>query len=191
MTEPYLLSRARAALRDLIRLAEERAQAEQVVASEYATGMAAAQREHDEARQRVTSRYETERAAAEEAYQRARQEVPASAQAEYEATEKEFFEARRKVSAEYAAARDKAREEYQEARWTVRTVYEAGKKEVQAQVKVLQESNGELAKAKRRLARALRLAIEHLEECRQGALADPAQLPPPGKPRADDAFADV
>jgi hypothetical protein len=186
-----LLSRAREALSELARLAEERARAEQVVASEYASGTAAAQREHDEARQRFTVRYEAERAAAEEVYQKARQLVPAQAQTEHEATEKEFFEARRKVSAEYSSARDKAREEYQEARWTVRTVYEAGKKEVQTQVKQLQDSNGALAKAKRRLARAQRLAVEHLEQCHQGAVAGAAEFPAAGQPRAEDPFIDL
>jgi DNA segregation ATPase FtsK/SpoIIIE, S-DNA-T family len=191
MTEPHLLSRARAALCDLIRLADERARAEQNVASQLAEATAAARKDHEEARQRVAARYESDRAAAEQAYQKARQEVPAHAQAEYEATEKEFFDARRKVSDDYAHARDKSREEYQEARWTVRTVYEAGKKEALAQLKLLQESQAELAKAKRRLGRCQRLAIEHLEGCRQGAVATRAEPPSPGQPRADDPFAEL
>ncbi|HKI37845.1 MAG TPA: FtsK/SpoIIIE domain-containing protein [Gemmataceae bacterium] len=191
MTEPHLLTSARSALRELTRLAEERARTEQAVASDYAAATAAARQAHDETNQRTTTRYEAERAAADQGYQKARQDLPAQAQAEYDATEKEFFDARRKVSAEYAGARDKAREEYQEARWTIRTVYEAGKKEAQAQVKMLQESNGQLAKAKRRLARCQRLGVEHLEECRQSAVAEREEPPPSGKPRADDPFADL
>jgi ABC-type multidrug transport system fused ATPase/permease subunit len=189
MTEPHLLTRARAALRDLTRLAEERARAEQTVEAEYASATAQARREHDDAKQRVTTRYEAEHAAAEHAYQQARRQVPAEAQAEYEATEREFFDARRKVSTDYAEARDKAREEYQEARWTVRTVYEAGKKEAKAQLQRYQQCNAEVAKAKRRLARCQRVVLEHLEECRQGVPGDPP--PPPGPPRADDPFTEL
>jgi ABC-type multidrug transport system fused ATPase/permease subunit len=191
MTEPHLLTQTRAALHELTRLAGERARAEQDLAARQAEVVAAARREHDEARQRITARYDADRAAAEHAYQKARQEVPAQAQAEYDATEKEFFEARRKVSEDYGRARDKAREEYQEARWTVRTVYEAGKKEALAQLKLLQESHGELSKAKRQLARCQRLAIEHLEACNQSAVSERATPPPPGKPRAEDPFADL
>jgi hypothetical protein len=191
MTEPHLLNAARSALRELTRLAEERAKAEQAVASDYTAGTAAARQTHNESRQRITSRSEAERAAAEQAYQQTRQDLPVQAQAEYDATEKEFFDARRKVSAEYASARDKAREEYQEARWTIRTVYEAGKKEAQAQITMLQESSAQVTKAKRRLARCQRQAIEHLDQCRQSAAAERQELLPPGKPRADDPFADL
>jgi ABC-type multidrug transport system fused ATPase/permease subunit len=191
MTEPHLLARARAALRELTRLADERAQGEQTIEAEYASATGQARREHDDTKQRITTRYESERAAAEHAYQQARRQVPAEAQAEYEATEREFFEARRKVSTDYAEARDKAREEYQESRWTVRTVYEAGKKQAKDQLQRIQDSNAELTKAKRRLARCQRAAMEHLEECRLGAVTLMDAPPQPGPPRAEDAFADV
>jgi hypothetical protein len=190
-TDTHLLTRARSALRELTRLAEERARAEQAVEAEYASATAQARREHDEAKQRITGRYEAERYEAERTYQQARRQVPAEAQAEYEATEREFFDARRKVSTDYAAARDKAREEYQEARWTVRTMYEAGKKEAKALLQRIQDSTAEIAKAKKRLARCQRVALEHLEECRMGAVALSEALPPPGPPRADDHFADL
>jgi hypothetical protein len=191
MTEPQLLTQARAALCELTRLAEQRARAEQEVAARLAEAVASARREHEDARQRVTARYESDRAEAEQAYQKARQEVPAQAQAEYDATEREFFDSRRKVSEDYGRARDKAREEYQEARWTIRTVYEAGKKEAMGQLKAIQDSHAELSKAKRRLARCQRLAIEHLDGCRQGAVAAGSAPPPPGPPRADDPFAEL
>jgi hypothetical protein len=191
MTEPHLLARARAALRELTRLADERARAEQSVEADFTSATGTARREHEDAKRRVTTRYEAERAEAERAYQQARRQVPAEAQAEYEATEREFFDGRRKVSTDYAEARDKAREEYQESRWTVRTVYEAGKKEAKAQLQRLQHSGSELSKAKRRLARCQRAAMEHLDECHLGAVAQSAATPPPGPPRADDPFADL
>ncbi len=191
MTEPLLLARARSALRDLIRLAEERAQAEEAVAAAFADATATARREHDETTQQTTAHYETDRTQAEQSYQKARQEVPVAAQAEYDTTEKEFFEARRKVSAEYSRARDTAREEYQEARWTVRTVYEAGKKEAKTQVQRLQEAQAEVTRAKKRLARCQRTALEHIDDCRQGPVVEQAGQPPPGPPRSDDPFADL
>ena len=100
----HLLTRARSALRDLTRLAEERARTEQAIASDFASATATAQHEHDECHAQITTRYEADRAAAEQGYQKARQDVPAQAQAEYDAIEKEFFDARRKVSAEYGCA---------------------------------------------------------------------------------------
>ena len=57
MTEPHLLTQARTALRDLTRLAAERARAEQEVASRYAEAVAAARKDHEEARQRTLARY--------------------------------------------------------------------------------------------------------------------------------------
>jgi S-DNA-T family DNA segregation ATPase FtsK/SpoIIIE len=191
MSDSQLLMRARTALRELTRLAEERARTEQSVEAEFASATAAARREHEDAKQRITARYEAERGEAERTYQKARLDVPADAQAEYEATEREFFEARRKVSSDYAEARDKAREEYQEARWTVRTVYEAGKKEAKTQLVRIQQSHTDLAKAKRRLARCQRVAMEYLADCHQGAIAQEDTARTPSPPQGDDPFAEV
>jgi ABC-type multidrug transport system fused ATPase/permease subunit len=191
MTDSHLLTRARTALQQLTRLAAERAQAEQTVEADFAGATAAARREHDDAKQRITARYEADRGDAERTYQKARLEVPADAQAEYEETEREFFDARRKVSSDYAAARDKAREEYQESRWTVRTVYEAGKKEAKTLLTRIQQSHTDIAKAKRRLARCQRVAIEYLGECRQAAIAQPDEPPAAGPPQGDDPFIEL
>jgi hypothetical protein len=191
MTEPDLLRRSRTILHDLSRIAAERAQAEEGVASGQAVALTDLNRTIDETRSAMTARYESERTAAERTFQTAREREPVALQAEYERTEVEFFATRRKLSDDYAKARDKARETFQEARWTARTVYEAGKKEAKTTHEHLKESQETIAKAKRKLSRAQRLAADYLESCNQERVLDQVPDPLPIAPLSEDPFVDL
>ncbi len=191
MTEPDLLRRTRAILHDLVRIAAERAEAEDAVAAVYALALADLNRSFDEQRSAITDRYESERSVGERTFQAAREREPVALQIEYDRTEAEFFATRRKLSDDYAVARDKAREAFQEARWTARTVYEAGKKEAKTTLERLQQSQETIAKAKRKLARAQRLAADYLERCNQERVLDQVPDPLPTAPLSEDPFTDL
>lgn len=188
MTEPHLLRRARAALRQLTQLAAERAQGEQSVEQEFSAASEAARRTFEQTRAAVSARYDAARAAAEQAFTEARQAIPAACDAEYREVEQEFFTARRRVSEDYGRARDKAREEFQEARWTVRTVYEANKKELKGQMRDLLTAARKATSRRDRLDALHQQAIAHLDACHQSIIHLQAMMPRPVPPGDEDPF---
>jgi S-DNA-T family DNA segregation ATPase FtsK/SpoIIIE len=131
MTEPLLIQRQRAVLRDLARLATERVTAEAAADASFTTNSAAAQKEYQEATARSQERFAAECAAAEKELQATRQTATSRFQTEHTAAGKEYAERRSELNRRYELEKERADQEYQETSWSVTTLAEAKKKEAE------------------------------------------------------------
>src|SRR6266852_4026089 len=101
MMDSPLVERERNALRELMRLAAERAKVETEADAEYRSRKETIEKELDEARQRIHTGLEADNSAAEHDYQLARHQITRRYEAEKQVTEKEYATVRKRLTAEY------------------------------------------------------------------------------------------
>jgi len=127
--EPALIARGRQALRDVLRLVAERADAEAKVEAARSAAAASADRDQGEKRRALDEKY---RSLVENARttDEARRRTIVDAATQGEATAKaEFAKASRRLAAEFDAAREQARTGHQKARSRATADFEKGEKE--------------------------------------------------------------
>src|SRR3712207_6810937 len=104
MTDSPLVQRQRALLRDLVRLAAERAKAEQEAEADLLARTRGAERQLQQARQDARAVYEGEQEALKQDYEKERQDVLARFDQERKTAEREFSAARRRLATDGEAA---------------------------------------------------------------------------------------
>jgi hypothetical protein len=169
----------RALLRDLVRLAEERARAERDLQQAFEARNEAAATEHVAATLHNEKEHQDIKATTETEYERARREIVNRHEAGRASAEDAATQARRRVNARYAQEKEAAEAAYQEAGWTATALWEGAQTNADAQ---RQEYLRKLAACGERLAHA-RAEAEHFLGCLP--TGEVASEP------ADDATADM
>jgi hypothetical protein len=142
MTEPALIARQRALLRDLLRRAAERERNEPAIEATFREQLATIESEYTSGCEAVRQRFATEQQANESAIEQARLTIGGIYKGEQDAAEKEHAQARANIL-DQAQTEETAQSTYQEACWTVDTVLEGAEAEAK---KTLRENKTRLAK---------------------------------------------
>jgi ABC-type multidrug transport system fused ATPase/permease subunit len=185
MTEPELVQRERALLRDLSKLIRDRAQGETAAEAAYVQSAAGANQQFRAAKQ-MLQRFKQERENAEKEFRESRQRLSQQFRTEYKQTKHEFASVREDISERYKFEKQTAKEEYRETRWTTKTVCEAAKG---AAVDQRNEMTLEVAAAQHELQTLQQRASEHLRACRQGGVIDSVSVARRQVKPQDDAIA--
>jgi hypothetical protein len=147
--EPLTTERELELLRDLQRLASDRAKEEQRIREALAAGLAAAEKTRDATAVDIEREFTTARAAATTEYE----QVTSGARQQYEndrnAAQREYKELRQDAESELSRVKEAAKSERQNANWEAMTVFDALKgrprEKFQATVQQLKRHNQELA----------------------------------------------
>ncbi len=110
--DPGLILGEREALRELLRLVAERAEAEAAVESTRSTADAAADAEYERGKAALADRFETLKANSRRADEDARRTISEAAAAGEAAAKSEFSRASRRIATEFDALREQAKSEY-------------------------------------------------------------------------------
>ena len=153
MSEPRLVERQNALLRDL-QAAVRRRKAEGTEAeARYQKAMSEARVAHQDALDRTTRKFDERKQALEAEIEQIRVAVNGRLRAEYEAKEREYQTALRDVADAYSLETRAAKHDHEQARWEGNTVYDAKKhlprrewKERQKQIKQRDDKVAELEK---------------------------------------------
>jgi len=188
MTEPLLIQRQRAVLRDLARLATERATAEAEADAAFKARNEAAQKEYQETTGRSQERYAADCAAAEKELQTTREAATSRFQAEHPAAVKEFAERRSELNRRYELEKERADQEYQEASWSVTTLAEAKKKEAEGP---RQEAEGKVAAGLIRLQALRQEGVAALKAFRHYGKYAEAELTPVSRRPANESLVEL
>ena len=127
MTDRFPLDQQRTVLRDLLRLAAERAATEEALDNDLRSGLSAAEAEFAGAAEALEERFTTDRAAADRDLEQERETIESRLQSGQVALRKQFGAAHRMAVSHYTADRDAAKNAAQEARWRAAAYYETGK----------------------------------------------------------------
>ena len=186
LTEPSLMQRQRAVLRELFQLIAERAGAEPLIDGEFKTDITAIEDEFEVAFQDNIILFATEKEAVEKEAQEARQRITAWYESERAVLEKEVAEARVKINGRYEREKHDAKAEYQETRWTINAAYEGSKG---GSEKRLHDDQKRLADAIQRIETIDAETRDYLTDCRQirewAPVTPPASTPESGKEPLD------
>jgi hypothetical protein len=163
-TEPALISRQRAVLRDLLLLVAERAQLEPRLDQEFKQRMEAAELEFDTDYQSIIVRFASEKETVEREFQEARELIAQRFEAERAAAEREYGDARQKILEQAEVEKEATKAELQEARWTITAVFEGNRAGAETFGK---ESDKKLTDAAQRLQSIEQETREYLQACRQ------------------------
>src|SRR5437660_3188909 len=117
MTEPPLLEAERQALRDLMQLAADRAEAETEVEEQFRSRTETAQLKFDAAYQSVIIRFATQKETLENEYKKACQKIDAHAESALGPLGTKHREERLEVIERYKKEKEAAKAAYQEASW--------------------------------------------------------------------------
>src|SRR5579884_3866246 len=117
MSEPALIEQQRHRLRDLLRLAKERAATERTLEQQFQTGTAAAEADYARRRETLDRRVAAESAAADRTLEQAQAEIQARFESEKQAISAEFTVFVDMASTQYQTEREAARAAAQESRW--------------------------------------------------------------------------
>ena len=166
MTEPNLLEAERGALRDLLQLATDRAQAETEIEEQFQSRTLKAERKRDADEQTVIIRFATQKENLENEYKKACQTIDTHLETTQKPLETKHREERLEIIDRYKKEKEAAKAAYQETSWTLATIFEGNKNEAEEELKEVQGRIGgratqlsELAaEARRRNPRASRQA---------------------------------
>ncbi|HZY84416.1 MAG TPA: hypothetical protein VFE78_06275, partial [Gemmataceae bacterium] len=176
MSEPLLIECQRTLLRDLTRLAADRARAETDVEQALRAEMEAAERELSETTRAVEERFLAENGAAAAKVQKARAAVAARYEQEKAAALAEFTAARKAVLGRYAEEKEEVQSAFRETCWTLGAFLEGAKAEAG---KELLEQKTRLTAQTERLHAVRKEARALLEEWKQPVTYLDAPPPPP------------
>src|SRR5260221_10310741 len=173
VSEPALIQRERAVLRDLVRLVAERAAVEPRIDAEFQKETEAVDEDFEIGYQDIIVRFATDKENAERAIHEARQELTRRFQAERAAADKEFADARKKIIGRYDGDKHHTKTELQETRWTITAVLDSNKRAAETQ---LQEARRGLADSVHRVRGIEQKLKDYLKACRQSTedSADPS-----------------
>ena len=138
MTDPPLLEAERRALRDLLQLATDRAQAETEIEEQFQSRALKAQQKQDADEQSVIIRFATQKEALENEYKKACQTIDAHSQSTQKPLETKHREARLEIIERYKKEKEAAKAAYQEASWTLATIFEGNKNDAEEEFKDVQ-----------------------------------------------------
>jgi DNA segregation ATPase FtsK/SpoIIIE, S-DNA-T family len=131
--EPDLTDRERQALREILRLSAERAEAEAEVEQARASGDESADEEYVDKKRSLTQRYESQTEAARQADESRRRAIADAAIAGDAAAKSEFAKGSRKIANEFEIARDQVRGEYQKAKTRAMAEFEVADRKALAE----------------------------------------------------------
>ncbi|MBY0524666.1 MAG: hypothetical protein K2R98_14780 [Gemmataceae bacterium] len=182
MSEPVLIQRQRAVLRDLARLTAERGSADAEIETTFKVRAAAIEKEVQETREKLQVRYEAQSTAAERELQQVRQSVVKLFEAEHAAATREYGETRTHLTRRFEDESERAQKEYQETCWTITTLVEAKKKEAEGP---LQEVEQRVAAGLLKVPEIRKEAMETLRRYRQHGKFAAAKVESRRKPSAE------
>jgi ABC-type multidrug transport system fused ATPase/permease subunit len=133
LTEPLLIRRQRAAVRELARLADERATAEPGIAANYRLRTRQAKSRFENDYQTVIVRFASGKESADREFHEAKRAITAQYESRRKLAEQEWLENRRCLKEQYHSDKDKLKAEHQELRWTLLSVLEATKTSAEKQ----------------------------------------------------------
>ena len=134
-----LIQRERSLVRDLARIAAERAAAEVELTGTYATRKTTAEREHQKARREVEASLAAETEAAKVEHQKARQAGLSRFGTEQAAIEAKLREKREEIAAQVEADKEKSAAEHEDVRWQATTLFEAARDDVRRKYESLEQ----------------------------------------------------
>jgi hypothetical protein len=146
MSEP-MCERQRAALRELIRQAAVRAQAEVDTETGFRTRNEAAERELQENQTKIQALYDGAAASADRQVEEARQRIAAEFEQDHGAAQLESSRAQLRANHLYKVSKEKIEADFKESRWTITTVFDADKKVAKEQ-RATTETRADAAAAK-------------------------------------------
>jgi len=123
--EPLSIIRQLELMRELQRLANDRADAEAKIQAAYEDGLKRAEQERDATAQAIESRYATARGAAQAEYDTARQATQQRYERERDAAQSEYRGLRHEVESSHARTLQSAEAEQKEASWETLAVFDA------------------------------------------------------------------
>jgi hypothetical protein len=138
MTEPPLLEAERRALRDLLQLAADRAQAETEIEEQFQSRALKAQQKQDADEQSVIIRFATQKDTLESEYKKACQAIDTHSQSTQKPLETKHREERLEIIERYKKEKEAAKAAYQEASWTLATIFEGNKNDAEEELKEVQ-----------------------------------------------------
>ncbi len=176
MSEPLLIECQRTLLRDLKRLAADRARAETEIEQALRAEMEAAERELSETTRAVEERFRAESAAADAGVTKARERANARYEAEKAAALAEYAAVRKAIRERYEEEKEEVQSAFREATWTLGAFLEGSKAEAE---KELTEQKTRLTGQTERLHAVRKEARALLEEWKQPLTYLDAPAPPP------------
>src|SRR5437870_4085529 len=138
MTEPNLLEAERVALRDLLQLAADRAQAETEIEEQFQSRTMKAERKRDADEQTVIIRFATQKESLENEYKKACQTIDTHLETTQKPLETKHREERLEIIERYKKEKEAAKAAYQEASWTLATIFEGNKNDAEEEFKDVQ-----------------------------------------------------
>jgi len=182
-TEPDLVARERAALREVLRLVADRAGAEARVEADRAAGDAAADQEFLKARRSLAGRVEGIAEVDRAADAQRRREVVDTAIAREAEAKSEFARASRKIASEFDATREKAKAEFARDRSDAAAGFDAGERSAAAAYAAARKPVDDAA----RIRNSMRARLDAVyADYRAFGLADPPATPARETRRSDD-----
>jgi len=134
-----LIQRERSLVREVARLAAERAAAELELSTTYATRKTAAERDHQKARREVEARVAAETEAAKADHQKGRQAATTRFGTEQAAIEAKVGQKREEIAAQVEADKEKSAAEHEDVRWQATTLYEAARDDIRRKYEALEQ----------------------------------------------------
>ena len=187
MTAPSLVDRQRTVLRELARLAQERAKSEVAQSAAHRAARDAAQARLEATLADSDARFAAETTAADEEFNSARASLSSAFEAERGAATNEGRASIEHLTAELNTAEKQAKHTFDEARWIAQTVYEGARKRLKQQ---LAETQLQLQARLQAIQAAQQEALHILEHYGLASVgSDLAESPTP--PPADKATADA
>lgn len=129
MPTTILFDRERDALKQLLRLIESRAKAEQSTKAEFDAATQTNQREVQRARKAISASREKELSHYQSGLRETKEKIEEQFATKTREIEEERVSANNQIAEDYNAQEEKARTAYQDALWTAESLYEAGEKE--------------------------------------------------------------
>lgn len=166
MTEPSLIARQRALLRDLVHRAAERARGEPAIAAAFQEQVDDAEIEYAEGCEAVARRVTSEREENERQIERARIGIEARYKVEQDAAQREYNSKRGQILEREDREKDAAESTYKEACWTIAAVLEGAKNSAEEE---LRENKSRLHTRLENLRAIQRQARSLLDEWKQSA----------------------
>ncbi|MBI2826099.1 MAG: cell division protein FtsK [Planctomycetia bacterium] len=158
MSQPHLVERERRLLHELVRVATERAEAEESTARAFHVAQNKVKTDFAETTAQIEARFRGSLAAADRELAATRQTLAARHGADSQAIEQECHAAVERMILKIETAERRAQQELNEARWLARTVYDASRKRLKQQIREAQKQ----LRVRRTAARSIEQAAADL-----------------------------
>ncbi|HEY4310296.1 MAG TPA: FtsK/SpoIIIE domain-containing protein [Pirellulales bacterium] len=176
MSPIRVVEREKRVLETLVRLVDDRVQAEQVADASYRAGEKEITADFQRASAEITARYQAEAGAAERAERTARETLIGQWKAHSRKIEESSQDAAQRMVNDINRAERKAHKAVDEARWLARTVFEASRKRMSENIAELQQQ----LRSRLRTTRGIETdAIYELQRLGHRSIIDQTVVPPP------------